>query len=384
MKQVRFAVFFFFCALVAFGVLFALPREVEQVAGAAYYEVQWLRALPGEANAEGPIERFAKGFPDRPPSGYTYYRIRSIGSDGLGGPWSKTYPLTGAPVREEEFALPPSHFMVGRTEYYSLKTAEALKITILTKDTSSGNRYLWVKMNANEFSRLDTGIIELREDGRYAIYWYAEDQVGHKSATESRYIVLDTSGPELSTRVLDSGLTQENEVTSDAKLAILARDDGVGLAGLRWRSTVRETWEKYTGPIPLNKHTTGNHGVIFIHAFDRLGNESPLKTFVFQIQQERPADLPKALGMFGGDESRPVEVPPEGLKVDGLKPGETLSFEMENGDTISAQNGDTVQFPGGKNRVTMKYTDQLGRTVTKVVEIVTDRDPPETDIKLQR
>jgi hypothetical protein len=43
-----------------------------------------------------------------------------------------------------------------------------------------------------------------------------------------------------------------------------------------------------------------------------------------------------------------------------------------------------VQFPAGKNRVTMTFTDQLGRKVTKVIEVVTDREPPETILKIQR
>lgn len=365
--------------------LVALPQSIQPVPGAAYYEVQWLRA-PGQTDREGPTERFSQGFPRRPPSGFSHYRVRSVSSEGLAGPWSKSYAVDGDSARtDEDFELPPSHYVVGRTEYYSLKTSDALRLRITSSDSSSGLRDLWVKINERDYTRNEDGTIELRDDGRYSIYWYAVDNVGHKSATQARFIYLDSSGPELTTRVLDSGLTEENEVTSDAKLAILARDDGVGLAGLRWRSTVQETWQKYRGPIELRQHTTGNHGVIFIHSYDRLGNETPLKTFVFQIQVERPAEVPKTLGMLGKAEGdKPVEVPPEGLKIDGLKEGETLTFEMENGDTIPVQNGDTVQFPGGKNRVTMTYTDQLGRKVTKTLEIVTDRDPPETILKIER
>ena len=365
----------------------AQPREVEPVPGASFYEVQWLKErVSGEGGFQGPTMRFTRGFPDQPPGGFGYYRVRSVGSDGLAGPWSQVYAVRGEIKKEEDFQLPPSHYVIGRTEYYSLRTAERLRIRIQTKDSSSGFRNLWVKINERSYRRNENGVIELSEDGRYSIYWYAVDNVGHRSATEARFVLLDSSGPTLTTRILESGVTEQGEVTATAKLAILARDEGVGLAGLRWRSTVKEEWQKYTGPIPLNQHTSGQHGVIFIHAYDRLGNESPLKTFAFAIQQERPPDLPSSLveKFSGTSVDEPVEVPPEGLEVDGLKEGESLTFEMENGDTIPVQNGDMVQFPAGKNRVTMTFTDQLGRKVTKVIEVVTDREPPETILKIQR
>jgi len=350
--------------------------EFEPVADVDGYEIQWFQEKPiSDEFAEGPIETVQE--PRADSKDYSFFRVRSI-RGAVKGQWSVVQPVavtagTGSPSF-------PGSLERGRVEYLSLRTAGALHLRVHSSDSGSGVEDVFIRVNEGPFERKPDPVVTITTDGPHNIYWYAIDKVGLKTKIQSRHVIVDSTPPLVSCRVLGSAQSSEGEVTEQAQLVITASDEGVGMGRLLWRSAVSSSWAEYSAPISLKEHVVGTNGAVFVRAFDELGNEAPMVTFTFRIATGAEPELPAALGRFG--KGKQEKVPAEGIAIDGLKPGESLLVELPDGRKVPLENGDRLMVPGGKQKLKIKFTDSLGRETEQEIEVFSDREPPETYIRV--
>ncbi|MBE7440138.1 MAG: hypothetical protein HS115_16930 [Spirochaetales bacterium] len=363
-------------AVVLTGQLLAGPIEFEPVADVDGYEIQWFHEKPASDEfADGPVEMVSE--PRAESRDYRFFRVRSVRGE-VKGQWSAVQPVSvaaGSAVPSFSGSL-----IRGRVEYLSLRTAGALHLRVHSTDSGSGVEDVFIRLNDGPFERKPDPVVTITTDGPHDIYWYAKDRVGLKTKIQSRHLMVDSSPPLVSCRVLGSLQSSDGEVTEQAQLVITASDEGVGMGKLLWRSAISSSWSDYTEPIPLKEHVLGTNGAIFVRAFDELGNEAPMVTFAFRIATGAEPELPAALARFG--KGKQEKVPREGIAIDGLKPGEALLVEMPDGKKVPLANGDRLMVPGGKQKLKIKFTDSLGRETEQEIEVFSDREPPQTEIRV--
>jgi hypothetical protein len=287
---------------------------------------------------------------------------------------------TGLMAQTPDKPLPPlSEGESGKlAEVYRLPGEKKLVITFQVADTGSGASQLFLKINEGRFLALPENTLTLKNDGTYNLQWYGTDVVGNRSEVKVRNLLIDSTAPSLTATLEDSKQSAEGHVAASARLRLQASDALSGLKLVRWRNGLSGTWNVYGDAIVLKNQPYESIGLIQYQAVDKAGNESDVVNFNYILDSIPPAMPP----VF--DRPQPVLVPNEGLLVQGLEKDSTLQYKIDNGQFLSATEGEVIRFPAnGAHTLLLRMTDSVGNKQEKTIQVMVDRLAPQSEIKAQ-
>lgn len=286
-----------------------------------------------------------------------------------------------------------------RLEAASFSTADSLyygpprQLRFEAFDEASGLEQIYVSINESGFMPRQEAESLIREEGYYALQFYAVDRVGNVSDIQETAFVLDLSPPQLELDI--QGGKYENRLSRGASFLFDAQDARAGTARIFYRIRPNEPaaaaeprFAIYDARIPVSLQQL-SEGSYLLEAFaaDQVGLHSDTLAYDFIIDDTPPALRAEAgTPVFQKDGTRYISprTPLHLHAADSLSALQLLRYSINGGSERSYEGaftlgGNDAENSSGLYSIAYQATDVLENESSRAIfRVFLDARPPET------
>lgn len=273
----------------------------------------------------------------------------------------------------------------GAPRYRSDRTyfGKGLTFTLTSKDGVSGVEKTHYALNASSWSDYN-GTTNVDQEGEFALYYYAHDNVGNASKAKGDKFVVDLSAPSSTHSIV--GIVYNGNIIAPSTKFSLAKTDN--LSGVnRTRYSFDSGSEKtHGGNIGVSYLSDGDH-TLYYYSVDNVKNTEEKQAFQFYLDKIPPV----VTHTINGDQykGKHIYVSPRttvSLSATDNKAGVNKIYHRTDGKERYDYTSE-ISFPEVKGTHSVKYdaTDNVQNlSPNKYVNVYMDNVNPMTGIKYGR
>ncbi len=231
---------------------------------------------------EGPFQKYHAPFNLSSEGPYTVI-YRTVDKAGNREP-DRVFNVTIDNLAPNVVVLPSMPLVVKDGKNY---TAPGNSVSIRVQDDFSGVKSVKYSVNSETMNDYKGEVVRLTQPGSHAIRYFAEDNLGNRTATGNLTVEVDAEKPAVdivpSQPLVTIGAVPFARRTTSFRVS--ANDAGSGVAQILIRIDGNQEWKTYTDTIRFD--TEKDH-TIEAKAVDAVGNESEVKTLKFSVDDTPP------------------------------------------------------------------------------------------------